>query len=185
MYSMVTILKVFKKVDLNVITTQGKNIYHSYVKRQRCWGFPGGIVVKTLPANERDMGSIPELGKSDPPEKEMATHSSFLAWKISWRGEPGGLQSIGWKELDITKELSMHAWRLNLLLSLYCNVCVLVTQSYPTLCQPMDYNPPGSSVHGILPARILEWVAIPYSRGSSRPRNQTWVSFIAGRFFTL
>ena len=47
MYSMVTILKVFKKVDLNVITTQGKNIYHSYVKRRRCWGFPGGIVVKT------------------------------------------------------------------------------------------------------------------------------------------
>jgi len=45
----------------------------------------------------------------------------------------------------------------------------------------MDYNLPGSSVHGILQGRILEWVAIPFSRGSSRPRDRTWVSHIAGR----
>ena len=44
---------------------------------------------------------------------------------------------------------------------------VLVAQSYLALCDPMDYNPPGSSVLGILQARILEWVAIPFSRGSS------------------
>ena len=44
---------------------------------------------------------------------------------------------------------------------------VLVTQSWPTLCNPMECSPPGSSVHGILQARILEWVAIPFSRGSS------------------
>ena len=43
-----------------------------------------------------------------------------------------------------------------------------ITQSCPTLCDPMDSNPPGSSVHGILQARILEWVAIPFSRGSSQ-----------------
>ena len=43
---------------------------------------------------------------------------------------------------------------------------------------------PRSSIHGILQARILEWVAIPFSRGSSQPRDQTWVSCIAGRFFT-
>ena len=49
----------------------------------------------------------------------------------------------------------------------------------------MDCNPPGSSVHGILQARILEWVAIPFSRGSSPPRDQTPVSHIAGRFLTL
>ena len=59
-----------------------------------------------------------------------------------------------------------------------------VTQSCPTLCDLMDYSPPGSSVHGILQARILEWVAISFSRGSSWPRNQTRVSCIAGRFFT-
>ena len=57
----------------------------------------------------------------------------------------------------------------------------------PTLCDPLGYSLPGSSVHGILQARILEWVPMPSSRGSSQPRDQTWVSFgsyIAGRFFT-
>ena len=59
-----------------------------------------------------------------------------------------------------------------------------VAQSCPTLCDPMDCSPPGSSVHGILQARILEWVAISFSRGSSQPRDRTQVSCIAGRFFT-
>ena len=49
-------------------------------------------------------------------------------------------------------------------------VCVKLLQSRPTLHDPMDYNMPGSSVHGILQARILQWVAMPFSRGSSRPR---------------
>ena len=54
------------------------------------------------------------------------------------------------------------------------------------LCDPVDCNPPGSSVHGILQARILEWVAMPFSRGSSQPRDRTWVSScIVGRFFTI
>ena len=56
---------------------------------------------------------------------------------------------------------------------------MLVTESYPTLCDPMDCNLPGSPVHGILQARILEWVAMPSSRGSSWPRDQTQVSCIA------
>ena len=60
-----------------------------------------------------------------------------------------------------------------------------VAQSCPTLRDPMDCSPPGSSVHGILQARTLEWVAIPFSRGSSQPRDWTWVSCIAGRFFTI
>ena len=51
-------------------------------------------------------------------------------------------------------------------------------------CDPMVCSLPGSSVHGILQARILEWVAISFSRGSSQSRNQTHVSCIAGRFFT-
>ena len=57
-----------------------------------------------------------------------------------------------------------------------------------TLCDPMDYTPPGSSVHGILQARILEWVAMPSSRGSSQTRDQNLLSLtspaVAGRFFT-
>ena len=59
-----------------------------------------------------------------------------------------------------------------------------VAQSCPTLCDPMDCSPPGSSVHGILQARVLKWVAVSFSRGSSQPRDQTQVSCIAGRFFT-
>ena len=63
-------------------------------------------------------------------------------------------------------------------------VKMLVTHSCPTLCNPMDYSLTCSSVHEILQARILEWVAIPFSWGSSQPRDQTPVSCTAGRFFT-
>ena len=76
-----------------------------------------------------------------------------------------------------------------------CNLCsfytvlmkvkVLVIHSCLTLCDLMDGSPLDSSVHGILLARILEWVAIPFSTASSQPRDQTWVSCIAGGFFTL
>ena len=65
------------------------------------------------------------------------------------------------------------------------NICVWdwkkvkVAQSCPTLCNPMDYT-----VHGILQARILEWVAFPFSRGSSQPRDWTQVSYTVGGFFT-
>ena len=60
-----------------------------------------------------------------------------------------------------------------------------VAQSCPTLCDPKDGGPPGSSVRGIFQARILQWVAIPFSRGSSPPRYQTWVSHIASRLVTI
>ena len=61
----------------------------------------------------------------------------------------------------------------------------LVTQSCLGLCNPMDCSLPGSSVNGILQARILEWVATSSSRGSSWPRDRTPVSYITGRFFTI
>ena len=57
--------------------------------------------------------------------------------------------------------------------------------SCPTLCNPMDCSLPGLSIHGILWARILEWVAILFSKGSSQPRDRTQVSWIAGRLFTF
>ena len=57
--------------------------------------------------------------------------------------------------------------------------------SHVQLCHPMDCRPLGSSVHGISQARILEWVAISFFRGPSRPRDRTWVSCIAGRCFNL
>ena len=68
---------------------------------------------------------------------------------------------------------AFHNWFLNF------KWVVKVTQSCLTLCDPMDYT-----AHGILQARILEWVAFPFSRGSSQTRNWAQVSHIAGRFFT-
>ena len=62
---------------------------------------------------------------------------------------------------------------------------ILVIQLCPTLFNPIDYSPPGSSVHGIFQARILEWVAISFSRESSQPGDRTQVSCTAGRFFTI
>ena len=67
----------------------------------------------------------------------------------------------------------------------FTTVCMLIAQSYPTLCDPMDCSLLGSSVHGILQARILEWVGIPFSWGSSQPRDWNQVSCIEGRFFTV
>ena len=67
------------------------------------------------------------------------------------------------------------------------SVCVLVAQSCLTLCNPMDCRPPSFSVHGILQARILEWVAMPSSKVSSQPRDQTHVSCVScitSEFFT-
>ena len=63
--------------------------------------------------------------------------------------------------------------------------CAKSLQSCPTLCNPMDYSPPGSSVHVILQARILEWVVMPFCRESSRPRNWTRVLCIVGWFFSV
>ena len=70
-----------------------------------------------------------------------------------------------------------------MLLELHRNTCMCAT-----LCDSMDCSPPGSSVHGILQARIVEWVAMPSSRGASLPRDRTqfsYVSCITGRFFTI
>ena len=87
-----------------------------------------------------------------------------------------------WKECELCwvecsiPSMSVRSYRL---------ICVCpVAQSCPTVCDPMDCSPPGSSVHGIFQARILEWVAIFFSRGSSWPRDPTCFSWIAGRFFT-
>ena len=112
----------------------------------------------------------------------------------SWNALRKNLLSIIVKRLDFKRIrwLNNHihrthswTWPLHASASLY--VLCLVTQACLTLCNPMDCSPPGSSVHGILQARILEGVAILFSRGSSWRRDWTWVSCvfcIAGRFFT-
>ena len=80
----------------------------------------------------------------------------------------------------------LEAFRCATLLD--CNPVLVqseVAQSCPTLCDPMDYSRLGSSVRGISQARVPEWVAISFSRGSSQPRDRTQVSCIAGRCFTI
>ena len=70
--------------------------------------------------------------------------------------------------------------------SLVCCRCFCsVAKFCPTLCDPVNYSVPGSSVHGIFQARILEWVAVSFSRGSSWLRDQAQVSCTTGRFFTV
>ena len=83
-------------------------------------------------------------------------------------------------EGDIQRSVSIFN-----LLSLFLKVNVKVVQSWPVLYNPIEYSPPGFAVHRILQARLLEWVAIPFSRGSSWPRDWTRVSHIAGRVFNV
>ena len=82
--------------------------------------------------------------------------------------------------------LSVHLYMtLRVCVCVGVYVCVLVTQSCPTLCNPHEHSLMGFSVHVILQVRILEWIAIPFSRGSSWSRYQTLVYWITGRFFTI
>ena len=64
------------------------------------------------------------------------------------------------------------------ILNIFC-MCAESLQLHLTLCNPMDCSPPGSFVHGLLQARILEWVPVPSSRGSSPPRSRTYVSYVS------
>ena len=95
-------------------------------------------MVKCLSAMQETQ--VQSLGWEDALEKEMATHSSILAWRIPRTKEPAAAaaKSLQW--------------------------C-------PTLWDPIDGSPPGSTIPGILQARILEWVAISFSRASSQPRD--------------
>ena len=114
----------------------------------------------------------------------MVTHSSILAWEISWTEEPGRLQSIGlhrvghdWSDLAQHKDSSIPSNRsthianhstvkyTSLQLYVCASAAVKSLQLCLTLCNPIDGSPPGSAVPGILQARILGWVAISFSNG--------------------
>ena len=136
-------------------------------------GLPGGSDGKDLPCNAEDR--IQFLGWKDPLEKEMATHSSTLAWKIPWMEEPG--------KLSVRPHRRQPTWLRHLWDSPGKNTGVgchfllqcmkvksesEVAQSCLTLRDPMDGSLPGSSAHGIFQARVLEWGAIAFSKFSSR-----------------
>ena len=118
------------------------------------------------------------------------THQAPLSMGLfqgNWSGlsfpPPGDLADLGSE--NMSPALKMDSLVLSNCVCVCVCVCVHVhahthTLSHVRLCDPMDCSLPGSSVHGTLQARVLEWVAISFSRRSSRPRNQTWVSCIAG-----
>ena len=130
------------------------------------------VKILNLPAVRETQ--VLSLGWEGSPEMGMAPHSSILAWRIPWIEEPGGLQSMGSQRVG-------HDWAANTHRTDHETPCICAKslQSRPTLCNPVYCNPPGSSVHGILQARILEWVAVPSSQASTRPRDWTHISFIA------
>ena len=90
-------------------------------------------------------------------------------------------QKYGLFEYNSFSFLSKLATCQQVPLLLVCVSCSVM----PHALWPLDCGPAGPSVHGILQARTLEWVAIPFFRGSSWPRDRTWVSCIVGRFFTI
>ena len=98
--------------------------------------------VKCLPAMQETW--VLSLGREDTLEEEMATHSSTLAWKIPWTGEPGRLQSMGSQRVGHDRAASLTP------------VYATSLQSCPTLCDLTNCSPPGSSVHGVLQAGIPE-----------------------------
>ena len=134
---------------------------HCHIKIIYHWlpldrSFPGGPVEKNLPANAGDTGSIPVACKIliRLPGVELRSPDHWPSRGFPW---------------PCISDPIFTKW----------NAVKWKSFSCVWLCNPMDYT-----VHGILQARILEWVAFPFSRESSRPRNQTRVSHIAGRFFT-
>ena len=121
----------------------------------------------------------------------VLTHSSILAWRIPWTEEPGRLQfmesqRIGQSWGTITHSLQ-SLWIIHFKLwgMWQLKVKVLITLSCLSLWDPMDCDPPGSSVHGVIWARTLEEVITPFSGESSWPRDWTPVSCNAGGFFTV
>ena len=131
----------------------------------------------------------------------MAPRSSILAWKIPWAEEPGRLQSTGPQRVGhdwVTEHI--HSWftpcicfRYTLVCYIQLYICIYICvhvhtrtkslQSWMTFCDPVDCSPPGPSVHGVLQARILEWIAISSSRGPSQLKDRTHVSCIGKHLF--
>ena len=140
-----------------------------------------------------------------PSGKECACHCRrcvFHPWsrKILWRrkrqptpvllpGEPQGQRRLECHSPQGRRVrwnwTSTHARGITVRLWTNKSVEVLVAQERPALCDPRDCSLPGFSVHRTFQARILEWVASPFFRGLSQPRDRTCVSFTAGRFFTI
>ena len=171
-------------------------------------GAPGGRASRDLGSLSWSTGLHSQLGSCNRPtwapcQEQKRPPSGWGAWvRDGRRRDPPPTPPRHTRLLTVTAQLpaglagpllTSGSWLQSLTLqpsdpqTMLCvclSVCLSVSACL-TLCDPTDCGPPGSSVHGILQARILEWVAMPSSKGSSRPRDRTCVSCIAGGFFTV
>ena len=123
---------------------------------------PGSSVHGILPARILEWIAMPSSRESSPPRDQTCVSYHLLHWQVdSLALGPPGKPII---EYERERE---------------------VAQSCPALCDPMDCGLPGSSVHGIFQAIVLEWIAISFSKGSSQPRDRTRASYIVDRRFTI
>ena len=177
--------------------------FHNLFYWRRQWHPTPALLPGKIPWTE-EPGRLQSMG-SRRVRHDWATSLSlftFMHWRGKWQptpvflpgdiqglAEPGGLPAMrshrvghDWSDLTAAAAATysiplIHTVSSKLGFPFWC-VGVLVTQSCLTLCGPMDCSPQGSSVHGILQARILEWVAIPFLRGSFWPKERTQVSCI-------
>ena len=191
--------------SVSLTSTQFFIIHHPKFKIPSAflWASPVAQTVKHLPAMQETL--VRFLGWEDPLEKEMAIHSSTLAWKIPRMEEPDRLQSMGSKRVG-------HDWATSLSLFRASTPDMQMTpplwekvkrqaEEWGTIFTSHISNSkwsrsvvsdslrphglPGSSVHGIFQAIVLEWIAISFTSRSSRPRDWTWVSRIVDKRFTV
>ena len=123
-------------------------------------------VVKNLPANAGDTEiQVLSLDQKDPLEKEMATHSSILAWKIPWAEGPGGLTFYGAAELDMTKRVSTHVRKL---------ACPLLLTEIPYKCSKVVATPTSLQRQPGRKESLDHLLFISLGRGDFHPRLQGW-----------
>ena len=173
-------------------------------KRNQSWIFIGGTdaeakapILWPPDAKSRLIRKDTDAGKDWRQEEKGKTEDKMVGWHHQFYGhefeqpprDGEGQESLAcfspWahKDLDTTERLNSNK---NIYMWQPC-VCMLSHFSCVWLCHPMDLSQPGSSIHGILLARILEWVAMPFSKVSSQSRDQTHISCsscTSGRFFT-
>ena len=148
-------------MDLSLVNPTCSGLSTSQICRVMC-----GPAGKESACNVGDLGSIPGLGRS--PGERKGYPLQYSAWRIPWTCIADGVtKSQTWLS-DFTHSL-LGIRKVKVKFTLLCQ----------TLCDPMD-----CIVHGILQARILEWVAFPFSRASSQPRDWIQVARIVGGFFT-
>ena len=117
---------------------------------------------------------------------EINYFDPLWTWFINFGSKEWSKEARSYRRGSVSWEVSHLVWPTSFIYVCMCAcMCAKSPQSCLTFSDAMDCSPPGSSVYGILQARALEWVAIPFSGGSSQPRDQTGVSCITGGFFTI